>query len=387
MSFCDCSHLKNKFCMLLRKYGCWLVISILLLPVLIAVLIYAIDLIIRCFDSWSQIPELKFMKYEYKINVVDMVAAIGLIIFGYLTYKNQLNNEFYSLFNTLLNEHNRLLKDLLESKDKKEKVDEINQSILLKILFDLNSQEFKLLEEGLRFYFDKVDWKNYAKFEIKQSCSNKTNFVVRHILDWNDIVSRRNRNNLEGNNKEIENLTRRIEDDFKNCLVCNLGSQELQLQGYLESEIKYIVEIKPYLIILFRLLKCISTTKKIDNKDKSDYYALVRGLIPMEILLLILFNSQVWLEKDKGDNGLNYKKLLKEAELFEHLPIEDKILQRLLASDWLDKFLDRHKGLLPKGYMEERFFISILNNGEFIDEKAFGDSVYVKKYKEKASKT
>ncbi|MDO5357615.1 MAG: putative phage abortive infection protein, partial [Conchiformibius sp.] len=201
--------------------------------------------------------------------------------------------------------------------------------------------------------------------------------------------SRRNYNNLEDINKKIKNLTRRIEDDFKNCLVCNLGSQELQLQGCLESEIKYIVEIKPYLIVLFRLLKCIHTTQKISDGDKQDYYALVRGLIPMEILLLILFNSQVWLEEEKlGQVGevLNYKKLLKKAKLFEHLPIEDKILQRLLASDWLDKFLDRHKGLLPKGYMEERFFISILNNGEFIDEKAFGDSVYVKNIREKLQK-
>lgn len=107
----------------------------------------------------------------------------------------------------------------------------------------------------------------------------------------------------------------------------------------------------------------------------------------MEILLLILFNSQVWPEKGKrGEKKLNYKDLLRDAKLFEHLPIEDKILQRLLASDLLDKFLDGHKGLLPKGYMEERFFISILNNGEFIDKKAFGDSVYVKNIRKKLQK-
>lgn len=324
MSFCDCSYLKKKFCMLLRKYGCWLLLIVsILLPVIIVFLICGIDLIIRYFDSWSQIPRLKFMKYEYKINVVDMVAAIatvfsagGLFFFGYWTYKNQQNNEFYSLFNTLLNEHNRLLKDLLESEDKKAKVDEINQSVLKKILFD---------------------------FDDKRGCRTK---------------------------------------EDKKCLKEAMED----LQEHLKSEIKYVVEIKPYLIVLFRLLKCIHTTQKIDDGDKSNYYALVRGLIPMEILLLILFNSQVWPEKDKGDNRLDYKDLLKDAKLFEHLPIEDKILQRLLASDLLDKFSDGHKGLLPKGYMEERFFISILNNGEFIDEKAFGDSVYVKNIRKKLQK-
>lgn len=324
MSFCDCSHLKNKFCMLLRKYGCWLVISILLLPVLIAVLIYAIDLIIRCFDSWSQIPRLKFMKYEYKINVVDMVAAIGLIIFGYLTYKNQQNNEFYSLFNTLLNEHNRLLKDLLESEDKKAKVDEINQSVLKKILFD---------------------------FDDKRGCRTK---------------------------------------EDKKCLKEAMED----LQEHLKSEIKYVVEIKPYLIVLFRLLKCIHTTQKIDDGDKSNYYALVRGLIPMEILLLILFNSQVWPEKgEQGEKKLDYKDLLVNAKLFEHLPIEEEALKK--AAGLSKQGNEKPEQSDNDGEAENKEidsiskqFVRVVYCSGFIGKEAFGQSVYIDrmKYEDKKDK-
>ena len=61
----------------------------------------------------------------YKLDLVGwftavctMVSAIGLIWFSILTYKNQQGNEFYSLFKLILDENNRLLKEIIESNNK-----------------------------------------------------------------------------------------------------------------------------------------------------------------------------------------------------------------------------------------------------------------------------
>ena len=71
----------------------------------------------------------------YKPNLVGwftavctMVSAIGLIFFSVLTYENQKSNEFYSLFKLILDENNRLLKEIIESK--KNKVLILNKNII-----------------------------------------------------------------------------------------------------------------------------------------------------------------------------------------------------------------------------------------------------------------
>ena len=71
----------------------------------------------------------------YKPNLVGwftavctMVSAIGLIFFSILTYENQKSNEFYSLFKLILDENNRLLKEIIESK--KNKVLILNKNII-----------------------------------------------------------------------------------------------------------------------------------------------------------------------------------------------------------------------------------------------------------------
>ena len=71
----------------------------------------------------------------YKLDLVGwftaiwtMFSAFGLIYFSFLTYKNQQSNEFYSLFKLILDENNRLLKEIIESK--KNEVLILNKNII-----------------------------------------------------------------------------------------------------------------------------------------------------------------------------------------------------------------------------------------------------------------
>ena len=86
----------------------------------------------------------------YKLDLVGWFSALGLIWFSSLTYKNQQRNEFYSLFELILDENNRLLKEIIESN--KNSVPILNKNII-----DL----FKNI--CLR---DECNLRNKAQFEI-----------------------------------------------------------------------------------------------------------------------------------------------------------------------------------------------------------------------------
>ena len=183
--------------------------------------------------------------------VWTMFSALGLIWFSSLTYKNQQRNEFYSLFELILDENNRLLKEIIES-----------------------------------------------------------------------------------NKNSVPILNKNIIDLFKNiCLrdECNLRNKaqfEINFQKEVVKEIDLHHELKPYLITLFRLLKLISTSNKIRDNDKKEYYGLIRGLTPPHIQFLILFNSLGYREKEK-----NYTDLLIESKFFEHLPITESWLTEVYSFD------------------------------------------------------
>ena len=169
-----------------------------------------------------------------------MFSAFGLILFSYLTYENQQSNEFYSLFKLILDENNRLLKEIIESK------------------------------------------------------KNEVLILNKNIIDLF---------------KSSEYISSEIEKDFeKKC----------------SEKIDSYYEFKPYLITLFRLLKIISTSSKISNHDKKEYYGLIRGLTPPHIQFLILFNSLGY-----RDEQPNYTDLLIESRFFEHLPITESWLTKV----------------------------------------------------------
>ena len=91
--------------------------------------------------------------------VFTMVSAFGLIWFSYLTYKNQKNNEFHSLFKVLLEENNKLLKEIIESENNGSQISNkyYNSLILNKHIIDL----FK--NTCLK---DECNLRNKAQFEI-----------------------------------------------------------------------------------------------------------------------------------------------------------------------------------------------------------------------------
>lgn len=223
-------------------------------------------------------------------------SSFGLIWFSYLTYKNQQNIEFYSLFKVLLDEHNSLLKEIMGSnKDS---------------LFSLNENIIDLFRISKKFFL-----------------KHEQNIEIDFLQKLNQII------------------------DFK-------------------------YEFKPYLITLFRLLKLISTSTKINCYEKREYYGLVRGLTTPDIQFLILFNS-ICFQDDKKQP--NYQNLLIEEKFFEHLPI---------TTNWLKAiYLHRFSRTNIHRYWEYNFladkFIPLLKqnitSGKFIDLQAFGQSIYLEK--------
>ena len=271
--------------------------------------------ILACIGAFYAI----FAAYDWKIGENDftnwliaggtIASAFGLIWFSYLTYKNQKNNEFHSLFKILLEENNKLLKEIMESENN-------------------NSQ-----------------------------ISNKY---------YNPLI-----------------LNKHIIDSFKNTFLkdeCNLQN-EAQLEINFKKEVVKVIDLhhklKPYLITLFRILKLISTSNKISDDDKKEYYGLIRGLTPPHIQFLILFNSLGYREKGKQPN---YTDLLIESRFFEHLPITES---------WLTDVYLSGQGFVGKTERpfltnnEVKNFSSLLEkyifSGKVIDLQAFGQSIYLKR--------
>ena len=270
--------------------------------------------ILACIGAFYAI----FAAYDWRIGENDftnwliaggtIASAFGLIWFSYLTYKNQKNNEFHSLFKILLEENNKLLKEIMESENN-------------------NSQ-----------------------------ISNKY---------YNPLI-----------------LNKHIIDSFKNTFLkdeCNLQN-EAQLEINFKKEVVKVIDLhyklKPYLITLFRILKLISTSNKISDDDKKEYYGLIRGLTPPHIQFIILFNSLGYREKEKQPN---YTDLLIESRFFEHLPITES---------WLTDVYLSGQGFVGKTERpfltnnEVKNFSSLLEkyifSGKVIDLQAFGQSIYLK---------
>jgi putative transcriptional regulator len=237
-----------------------------------------------------------------------IASAGGLIWFSHLTHKNQKNNEFYSLFKVLLEENNKLLKEIIESENNNSKISNKYYDLLI-----LNKHIIDLFKNN--FLKDECNLRNEAQFEI--------NF-----------------------NEEVV------------------------------KEIDLHHKLKPYLITLFRLLKLISTSNKISDDDKREYYGLIRGLTPPHIQFLILFNSLGYREKGKQPN---YTDLLVESRFFEHLPITESWLTDVYSSG--QGFVGKDECPLEVSLLEKYIF-----SGKVIDIKAFGRSIYLEEYLFKASK-
>ncbi|WP_308905681.1 putative phage abortive infection protein [Neisseria mucosa] len=268
--------------------------------------------ILACIGAFYAI----FVAYDWKIEKNDftnwliaggtIASAFGLIWFSYLTYKNQKNNEFYSLFKVLLEENNKLLKEIIRPENN-------NSQISNK-------------------YYDLVT-------------------LNKHIIDLFEKIF--------------------LKDEYK---LRNEAQFEINFKEEVVKKIDLHHELKPYLIILFRILKLISTSNKISDDDKKEYYGLIRGLTPPDIQFLILFNSLGYREQEKQPN---YKDLLIESRFFEHLPITESWLTRVYLSG-----LKVVKVKNPLNEEEVKNLASPLkkyiSSGKVIDLQAFGQSIYLK---------
>nr|WP_314552460.1 putative phage abortive infection protein [uncultured Neisseria sp.] len=231
-----------------------------------------------------------------------IASAFGLIWFSYLTHKNQKNNEFYSLFKVLLEENNKLLKEIIGPENN-------------------NSQ---------------ISNKYYGLVTLN-----------KHIIDL------------------FENIF--LKDE---CKLRNEAQFEINFKEEVVKKIYLHHELKPYLITLFRLLKLISTSNKISDNDKKEYFGLIRGLTPPHIQFLILFNSLGYRE---------YTDLLIESKFFEHLPITESWLTDVYLSGQKSEGKDEAPSLSSEEikkfvYPLEKYILS----GKVIELKAFGQSIYLK---------
>lgn len=88
-----------------------------------------------------------------------IASAFGLIWFSYLTYKNQKNNEFYSLFKVLLEENNKLLKEIIGPENNNSQISNKYYGLVT-----LNKRIIDLFENI--FLKDEYKLRNEAQFEI-----------------------------------------------------------------------------------------------------------------------------------------------------------------------------------------------------------------------------
>lgn len=263
-----------------------------------------IGALLVCISEFYAILKALGWKIE-KNDCINLIIALGtcasaggLIWFSHLTHKNQKNNEFYSLFKVLLEENNKLLKEIIESENNNSKISNKYYDLLI-----LNKHIIDLFKNN--FLKDECNLRNEAQFEI--------NF-----------------------NEEVV------------------------------KEIDLHHKLKPYLITLFRLLKLISTSNKISDDDKREYYGLIRGLTPPHIQFLILFNSLGYREKGKQPN---YTDLLVESRFFEHLPITESWLTDVYLSGQGFVGKDECPFLTSK---EVKNFSKYIFSGKVIDLQAFG---------------
>ena len=294
-----------------------------------------------------------------KIDLVNIcialsttISAAGLCYFSYLTYRNQKSQEFETLYRILLNEHNKLL----SQKNFATEIHEINLSIFniyRKSVFEEPEKYDKYLEiqkilnnnENIR----KTSSSKKERGRLTPEELDKINKNLEEIRNFYYILSEKDKE--ENNYTDINYIKNKINKIYSNL-------------GYFEEHLKHIINknpiIRPYLIILFRILKYIYRSNKISNAEKKEYSGLVRSLINEDILFIILLNSKGW--ESKKNNDQSYSFLLKKMEFFEHFNVPD-FVQNNFANESNDN--------IKKG------FVDYLTQGQAIDKAAFGKNSFI----------
>lgn len=333
-------------------------------PLLIALLLFILIFLVltRLNNNPTAFTKLSIINaFNIKDNKIDlinaiiaigtMISAIGLCCFSYLTYKNQKSQEFETLYCVLLNEHNKLLSQNDFPIEVVKMKDSIIKTYRKSVFKDPEKYDAYLKIEELLNEIKKVESNSFEEIFNHENLQSKKKDLSRHATNnllENDLT---HFNNLEEYNKKLEFIRDEI-----NKINFN--------QAYFENKIKNIIDknhiTRPYLIILFRILKYIFISNKISTLEKREYSGLVRSLINEDTLFIILLNSKGW-EINKNNNQ-TYPFLLKKSEFFEHFNVPDFIQ---------NNFTNESNNNIKKE------FIDYLTQGQAIDKAAFGKNIFI----------
>lgn len=324
---------------------------------------------------WDANNAAKLDLMKLTIALGSLIAAMGVSSFSYLTYKRQDTQDFDELFNTLLRQHNELLNQIDQ-----DELNKLNAEVLKLYLFNRVNNPV-VVEQGIHLMAILQQWKQ-ANFQEKHFSEHFKKFAheVQHETELLEALQIAHDTVL---NRKISSDERVIKAEaaFDKMQAFMQPENRLDDTPRFEKALKKLIDgnvsVKPYLMTLYRLLKFVAHSDKIQKDEKQEYFGLIRAAIPANILFIILFNSKGWI---RGQRGFTYQDLLRKAKLFEHLPVSTEWLMAIFEKGYSNGELkvatDLAYRALDIGVQNYIFTESIHND-------AFGKSTYHAMWKAK----
>lgn len=317
---------------------------------------------------WDDVNASKLDLVSIATGLGVLIGAIGLTSFSYVTYKRQDTQDFDELFNTLLRQHNELLNQIDE-----DELNKLNAEILKLYLFNrVNNPQ--VVDNGIKLMAILQQWKQH-NFQDKHYAEylKKISHDLEHETELLDALNNAH-DAIQNRKASGEERVIKAEIAFDKMQAFLQPQNRLDDTPRFEKQLKLLIDgntsAKPYLITLYRLLRFVAQSDKIDRDDKKEYFGLIRAAIPPKVLFLILFNSKGWI---KGQKGYTYQDLLRYAKLMEHLPVSTNWLMELFEHGYTNGeqkvAVDLAERTLDIGVQNYIFTESIHND-------AFGKSTY-----------
>lgn len=279
---------------------------------------------------WDATNAAKLDLMKLTIALGSLIAAMGVCTFSYLAYKRQDNQDFDEFFNTLLRQHNELLHQI-----DKVALDKLNAAILKLYLFNRIDNE-AAVDTGIRLMTILQQWKQ-ANFQEKHFAEylKKFSHEMPHEVELIEALTVAHET-MQNRKATTDERMARAEDAFDKMQVFLQPQNRLDDTQRFEKALKHLIDtntsVKPYLITLYRLLRFVALSDKINADEKKEYFGLIRAAIPPKVLFVVLFNSKGWLRGSK--RGETYQDFLRQSKLLEHLPVHTEWLQGLFEPNY-----------------------------------------------------
>lgn len=279
---------------------------------------------------WDAANAAKLDLMKFTIALGSLIAAMGVTSFSYMTYKRQDNQDFDEFFNTLLRQHNELLNQIDVAE-----LDKLNAAILKLYLFNRIDND-TVVDTGIRLMTILQQWKQ-ANFQEKHFAEylKKFSYEAQHEAELIDTLTLAHET-MQNRKASTDERMARAEDAFDKMQAFLQPQNRLDDTPRFEKALKNLIDgntsVKPYLITLYRLLRFVALSDKIDKDEKKEYFGLIRAAIPPKVLFVVLFNSKGWLRGSK--RGETYQDFLRQAKLMEHLPVSTEWLQELFEPNY-----------------------------------------------------